>query len=93
MDRGENFVLVDVREPHEYQICRIPNARLIPLGEVPKRLNELDRNAEIVLHCKSGVRSGKAAAILREAGFPQVLNMKGGILAWSDKVDPSVPKY
>ncbi len=75
------------------RICRTPNARLIPLGEVPKRLNELDRNVEIVLHCKSGVRSGKAADILRAAGFPQVLNMKGGILAWSDKVDPSVPKY
>ncbi|MCC7156937.1 MAG: molybdopterin-synthase adenylyltransferase MoeB [Bryobacterales bacterium] len=93
MDRGEHFILIDVREPHEYQICRIPQAQLIPLGTVPSRLGEFDKNAEIVLHCKSGVRSGKAQAIFKEAGFTHVLNMKGGILAWSDKVDPTVPKY
>jgi molybdopterin/thiamine biosynthesis adenylyltransferase/rhodanese-related sulfurtransferase/molybdopterin converting factor small subunit len=93
LDRGEKFILVDVREPHEYQIASIPSAKLIPLGDVPKRLNELDREAEIVVHCKGGVRSAKAQGILREAGFKNVLNMKGGILAWSDKVDPSVPKY
>jgi adenylyltransferase/sulfurtransferase len=93
IDRGDQFVLVDVREPHEYQICNIPQARLIPLGEVPKRLSELNPADEIVVHCKSGVRSVKAQGILREAGFKNVLNMKGGILAWSDKVDPRVPKY
>jgi adenylyltransferase/sulfurtransferase len=93
LDRGENFVFIDVREPHEHQICRIAAATLIPLGELPKRLAEIDGSREIVLHCKSGVRSGKAAALLRENGFSRVLNMKGGILAWSDKVDPSVPKY
>jgi molybdopterin/thiamine biosynthesis adenylyltransferase/rhodanese-related sulfurtransferase len=93
IDRGDKFTLIDVREPHEYQICKIPTSVLIPLGDLPKRLNELDKNAEIVAHCKSGVRSGKATNLLRENGFKNVRNMKGGILAWSDKVDPSVPKY
>ncbi|PWU00784.1 MAG: molybdenum cofactor biosynthesis protein MoeB [Terriglobia bacterium] len=93
LDRGDNFVLIDVREPHEYKICNIPAAKLIPLGEVPQRLNELDKNADIVIHCKSGMRSAKACGILRQAGFQHVRNMKGGILAWSDRVDPSVPKY
>ena len=93
IDRGDNFVLLDVREPHEYQIASIPAARLIPLGELPKRLNELDTADDIVAHCKSGVRSGKAVEFLKQAGFKRVRNMKGGILAWSDKVDASVPKY
>jgi len=93
LDRGDKFVLLDVREPHEYKICNIPAAQLIPLGEVPQRLHELDKSADIVIHCKSGMRSAKACGILKQAGFQHVRNMKGGILAWSDKVDPSVPKY
>ena len=93
LDRGDRFLLIDVREPHEYQICNIPGAKLIPLGELPKRLSELDSAVDIVAHCKSGVRSGKAVDLLRQAGFRKVKNMKGGILAWSDKVDPRVPKY
>jgi adenylyltransferase/sulfurtransferase len=93
MERGDNFVLLDVREPHEYLICNIPFAKLIPLGDLPKRVNELDTATEIVAHCKSGVRSAKACEFLRQAGFRKVRNMKGGITAWSDKVDPSVPKY
>jgi adenylyltransferase/sulfurtransferase len=93
LDRGDNFVLIDVREPHEHQICNIPAAKLIPLGTVAQRLNELDPEADIVVHCKSGMRSAKACGILRGAGFKHVRNMKGGILAWSDQVDPSVPKY
>ena len=93
MERGDNFVLLDVREPHEYLICNIPFAKLIPLGDLPKRVNELDTAVEIVAHCKSGVRSAKACDFLRQAGFRKVRNMKGGITAWSDKVDPSVPKY
>ncbi|MCC6393316.1 MAG: molybdopterin-synthase adenylyltransferase MoeB [Bryobacterales bacterium] len=93
LDRNHNFVLIDVREPHEYQICRIPNAKLIPLGELPRRVRELDPTAEYVIHCRSGVRSAKACTVLRDAGFRSVRNMAGGILAWSDKVDPSVPKY
>jgi len=93
IDRGDRFVLIDVREPHEYQICHIPQAKLIPLGDLPKRVNELDSADEIVAHCKSGMRSAKAVDFLKQAGFKKVRNMTGGILAWSDKVDPSVPKY
>lgn len=93
MDAHEPFVLIDVREPHEYQICRIPGAKLIPLGEVPKRMNELDSADEIVVHCKSGMRSARAVDLLMKSGFRKIHNLKGGILAWSDQVDPSVPKY
>jgi len=92
-DRGDHFVLLDVREPHEYQICNIPFAKLIPLGELPKRVNERSSADEIVAHCKSGMRSAKAVEFLKQAGFKKVKNMKGGILAWSDKVDPRVAKY
>jgi sulfur-carrier protein adenylyltransferase/sulfurtransferase len=93
MDAQEPFLLIDVREPHEYQICRIPGSKLIPLGEVPKRMNELDSADEIVVHCKSGMRSAKAVDLLMKSGFGKIHNLKGGILAWSDQVDPSVPKY
>jgi adenylyltransferase/sulfurtransferase len=93
LDSGDNFLLIDVREPHEYQIARIPGARLIPLGELPKRLRELDPNAEIIAQCKSGARSQKAVDLMKQHGFKNVRNMTGGITAWSDKVDPSVPKY
>jgi molybdopterin/thiamine biosynthesis adenylyltransferase/rhodanese-related sulfurtransferase/molybdopterin converting factor small subunit len=93
IDRGDDFVLVDVREPHEVQICRIENAVLIPLNEVPKRLGELDATRDLVVHCRSGARSGRAVAFLREHGFPKALNLKGGILEWIDKIDPSQPKY
>jgi molybdopterin/thiamine biosynthesis adenylyltransferase/rhodanese-related sulfurtransferase/molybdopterin converting factor small subunit len=92
-DRGDNFVLIDVREPYEYQTCRIPGSLLIPLGDLPKRFGELDQNADIVAHCKSGARSQKAVDLLKQNGFRNVRNMTGGILAWSDKVDPTVPKY
>jgi adenylyltransferase/sulfurtransferase len=93
LDRHDPFVLLDVREPHEYQICRIPGSVLIPLGDLPKRVGELDPASEIVAHCKMGGRSAKAVEFLRQAGFRKVRNMKGGILAWSDRVDPTVPKY
>jgi adenylyltransferase/sulfurtransferase len=93
LDRGDKVNLIDVREPHEFQICRIPGSTLIPLGDLPKRVSELNVGDEIVVHCKSGARSAKAADFLRQSGFKRVLNVKGGILAWSDRVDPSVPKY
>jgi adenylyltransferase/sulfurtransferase len=93
LDRGDAIKIVDVREPNEYQINRIPGSQLIPLGDIPKRYEELNRNDEIVVQCKSGVRSGKAADFLRSVGFTRVLNLKGGILDWIDKVDPSQPKY
>ena len=93
LDRGDKLTLVDVREPNEYQINRIPGTVLIPLGDVPRRYAELDKDAEIVVHCKMGGRSAKAADFLRSVGFKRVLNLKGGILDWIDKVDPSQPKY
>jgi sulfur-carrier protein adenylyltransferase/sulfurtransferase len=92
LDSGEDLFVLDVREPHEYQICNI-NGHLIPLGELPKRAHELDSSREIVAHCRSGVRSAKAVNFLRQAGFKKVHNLAGGILAWADRVDPSMPKY
>jgi sulfur-carrier protein adenylyltransferase/sulfurtransferase len=93
VDRGDTLVILDVREPHEVQICRIAGSTVIPLGDLPKRANELDPSRELVVHCKVGGRSAKAVAWLREHGFPEAVNLKGGILAWIDKVDPSQPKY
>jgi molybdopterin/thiamine biosynthesis adenylyltransferase/rhodanese-related sulfurtransferase/molybdopterin converting factor small subunit len=93
LDRGDGPKIVDVREPNEYQINRIAGSVLIPLGDVPKRYNELDADDEIVVQCKSGARSAKAADFLRSVGFKKVLNLKGGILDWIDKVDPAQPKY
>jgi adenylyltransferase/sulfurtransferase len=93
LDRGDDVKIVDVREPNEYQINRIAGSVLIPLGDVPKRYNELNPDDEIVVQCKSGARSAKAADFLRSVGFKKVLNLKGGILDWIDKVDPTQPKY
>ena len=93
MDRGDKLTIVDVREPNEYQINRIAGSQLIPLGEIPRRYAELEQDDEIVVHCKMGGRSAKAADYLRSVGFKRVLNLKGGILDWVDKVDPSQPKY
>jgi sulfur-carrier protein adenylyltransferase/sulfurtransferase len=93
LDRGDTLKIVDVREPNEYQINRIAGSVLIPLGDVPKRYAELDPEAEIVVHCKMGGRSAKAADFLRSVGFKRVRNLTGGILDWIDKVDPSQPKY
>jgi molybdopterin/thiamine biosynthesis adenylyltransferase/rhodanese-related sulfurtransferase len=92
LDRGDDLYILDVREPHEYQICNL-GGHLIPLGDLSKRVSELDSSREIVAHCRSGKRSAEAVEFLQRAGFRKVLNLKGGILAWSDDVDPSVPKY
>jgi len=92
LDRGDDLYILDVREPHEYQICHL-NGHLIPLGQLPQRVNELDTSREIVAHCRSGKRSADAIEFLRTAGFKKLWNLKGGILAWSDEVDPKVPKY
>jgi molybdopterin/thiamine biosynthesis adenylyltransferase/rhodanese-related sulfurtransferase len=92
LDAGEDIFILDVREPHEYQICNL-NGHLIPLGDLPKRVHELDSSREIVAHCRSGVRSSKAVGFLRQAGFRKVKNLAGGVLAWSDRVDPKMPKY
>jgi adenylyltransferase/sulfurtransferase len=93
LESGKDVFILDVREPHEFKICRIPNSTLIPLGDLPKRVNELDSARDIVVHCKMGGRSAKAVDFLQKAGFRKVRNLKGGITAWSDQVDPSVPKY
>ena len=92
LDRGDDLFILDVREPHEYQICNL-HGHLIPLGELPRRVSELDSSREIVAHCRSGKRSADAIEFLKQAGFQKVWNLKGGILAWSDEVDPTVPKY
>lgn len=92
LDHGDDIYILDVREPHEFQICNL-NGHLIPLGELPRRIHELDSSREIVAHCRSGKRSGEAVDFLRKAGFRKILNLKGGILAWSDEVDSRVPKY
>jgi sulfur-carrier protein adenylyltransferase/sulfurtransferase len=92
LDRGDDIYILDVREPNEYQICNI-NGHLIPLGELSRRVHELDSSREIVAHCKSGKRSAEAVEFLRGAGFRKISSLKGGILAWSDQVDPTVPKY
>ncbi|HJQ23972.1 MAG TPA: molybdopterin-synthase adenylyltransferase MoeB [Blastocatellia bacterium] len=93
MERGDDFVLIDVREPEEYAIARIPGSRLIPRGTLPERVHELSSADDIVVHCKSGVRSGMAVDFLKQAGFRRVKNLVGGILRWSDDIDPTVPKY
>ncbi len=93
LDRGDPLRIIDVREPNEYQINRIQGSQLIPLGELPRRYAELDPDEELVMQCKMGARSAKAADFLRSVGFRRVLNLQGGILAWIDKVDPTQPKY
>jgi adenylyltransferase/sulfurtransferase len=92
LDAGEKISVLDVREPHEYQIANI-GARLIPLRQLPEKLGELDRDSEIVVHCKSGQRSTQACEILRTAGFARVSNLAGGINAWARTVDPKLPTY
>jgi adenylyltransferase/sulfurtransferase len=91
--RGDDLVLIDVREPHEWDIAHIPGARLIPLGTLSDALNTLDPARELVVHCKGGSRSARAVRQLRDAGFTRVWNLAGGIGRWSDDVDPRVPKY
>jgi adenylyltransferase/sulfurtransferase len=91
--RGDPFVLLDVREPHEIEICALPGSMRVPLGALTENLHRLSTADEIVVHCRSGSRSAKAVEQLRQAGFRKVRNLAGGILAWADRIDPSVPKY
>ncbi len=92
IERKESFILLDVREPHEYELARIEGSRLIPLGTLPQRFGELDKSQEIAVHCKMGGRSAKAVKFLREKGY-NALNVAGGIQAWSERIDPEVPQY
>jgi adenylyltransferase/sulfurtransferase len=93
LDHGEKILILDVRNPEEVQICRIPGTMVIPLPDLPRRYQELDRNQEMVVHCKSGVRSAKAIAFLRQQGFTRLKNLKGGILAWADRIDRTMARY
>jgi sulfur-carrier protein adenylyltransferase/sulfurtransferase len=92
-DNTLNIHVIDVREPDEYQIAHIPNVPLIPLGTLPQRFTELDPNQIIYIHCKSGIRSLKAVQFLKEQGFKYVKSVRGGITAWAEEIDPSIPKY
>jgi adenylyltransferase/sulfurtransferase len=91
--KGPELVLIDVREPHEWEIAHIEGARLIPLGQLPERLGELDGHAEIVTHCHHGVRSMKALQLLKGAGFSRVRSLAGGIDAWADRIEVGMPRY
>ena len=93
IDAGRAPVILDVREPSEVTICRLPGSLLIPLGELPRRLGELDRDAEVVVHCKSGMRSAKAVALLRQKGFTRASNLTGGILQWISEIDRTLARY
>jgi len=94
LERGDDLQIIDVREPNEYETARLEGSKLIPLGQVANRMSEIDANRETVVHCKLGGRSAKAIEVLRGAGFAgRLLNLKGGITAWSNDVDPTVPKY
>ena len=94
MDAGEDIQLIDVRQPDEYAFAKIEGAKLIPLGEIMSRMNELDENRETVIHCKMGGRSARAIEALQQTGYKgNLINLVGGITAWSNEVDPSIPKY
>lgn len=90
---GSALRLLDVRQPNEFELCALPGAQLIPLGELPARLNELDPKAEYVVYCHHGGRSMRAAMFLQQQGFTQVANLEGGIDAWAAEVDPTLPRY
>jgi adenylyltransferase/sulfurtransferase len=92
-ERGDDLVLIDVREPHEVAICAFPDSVRIPLGTLPENLNRLSTADEIVVHCKSGARSARAVQLLRQAGFRKVRNLSGGINRWAEVVDPTMPRY
>jgi len=89
---GEDFVLLDVREPNEYETVQI-GGKLMPLATLPERLDELDRRSHIIAHCRSGHRSAKAVALLRESGFENAWSLNGGLMNWIDRIDPSLPRY
>jgi len=93
LQQGDKVVILDVRNPEEYQICKIAGSTLVPLPVLPQRFGELDKSREMIVHCKSGMRSAKAIQFLKQQGFTKLKNLKGGILAWADKIDPRLPKY
>lgn len=93
LDKGEKITILDVREPHELNICSIKGTLNIPMAEVPQKLDLLDKNAPLVVMCRSGKRSMSVIGFLQEQGFNNLINLEGGILAWADKVDTTLTKY
>jgi adenylyltransferase/sulfurtransferase len=93
LESGEKIVVVDVRQPEEYAICKLAGSTLIPMNDVPARLGELDPEQEIVVHCKMGGRAGQVTGFLRQQGFSKARNLSGGILAWADKYEPTMTRY
>jgi len=93
LDSGDDVVLLDVREPHERFICDLPSSTLIPMAEIPRRMDEIDRQRDVVVYCRSGARSSRVVAFLRRQGFERVMNLRGGMLDWIDRIDPTQPKY
>ena len=92
-DRGEPVTIVDVREPHEWAINGLPGSLKIPLGALPQRFSEIPKDAEVVVHCRSGGRSARAVEFLRARGYDRAFNLAGGINRWADVVDPAMPRY
>ena len=93
IDKNEKILILDVREPEEYQLCKIPNSKLIPLKEIPERLTEIDNSESIIVYCHSGIRSAQATLFLKKNGYPNVKNLIGGIDSWSIHIDPDVARY
>ena len=93
IDAGENLFVLDVRNPNEFAICRIPGTVPLPLPELPARVGEVPKDREVIVHCKSGMRSAKAIEFLKSQGYTKLVNLTGGILAWAEKVDPGMPRY
>ncbi len=93
IDKKKHFTLIDVRDPHEYQICRIEGSILMPLSQLASHVNRLDQTGEIIAHCYSGKRSLDAVKVLNNLGFHRVRSLKGGIKAWSKEIDPTIPMY
>ncbi len=93
LDNKEDFQLIDVREPHEFDICNL-NGELIPMNEVPDNLDKISKDKPVIIHCRSGARSGRICEYLEQNyGYTNLYNLAGGVLAWADEIDPSMPKY
>ncbi len=93
LNSSDNFVLIDVREPHEYNICNFEKAQLIPLSELEANLDSLEKDADYIIHCKHGSRSYRAAKLMKNNGFVNVINLAGGIMDWAKRIDPSMKEY
>jgi rhodanese-related sulfurtransferase len=92
-DRGETPALLDVREPHEYAISDLPRSIKVPLGALPKSLDKIPRDREVIVYCRTGGRSANAVQFLRQMGYQKAVNLAGGVNAWADRIDPTMPKY